>query len=479
MTAPLAGDLSALSKLIEATLAGLAEGSTQRSGPVPALHPNALNRTVPTQLFPENGADPAETVRELSSWLAAGAADPAHPSCAGHLHCPPLAIAVAADVAASALNQSLDSWDQAPSATTLETHVLAELAALVGFEPNAAGVITSGGTESNLTGLLLARDSAIATHLGAKASSSGVALAHGRLRIICSEAAHFSVQRAAALLGLGENAVLTVPVDADHRMDLARVAELLAELNTQQLIPAAIVATAGTTDFGAIDPLAELADLAERYGSWLHVDAAYGGGALFSPLLAPTLAGIERAHSVSLDLHKVGWQPIAAGIFLARDAELLSALERTVAYLNPIDDEEAGYPSLLGRSIRTTRRADVFKIAVTLRALGRTGLASLVESCHGLVQYAATHISAHEQLELAAPASLASVVFRYRGNDELNGALRRHLLETGAAVIGRTAFNNQVWLKLTLLNPYATTDDIDGLIKAICTAGLELSRARA
>lgn len=118
------------------------------------------------------------------------------------------------------------------------------------------------------------------------------------------------------------------------------------------------------------------------------MDAAYGGGALLSDRLAPLLDGIERADSVSLDWHKLGWQPVAAGVFLARRAETYASLARRAVYLNPQDDEEAGYPSLLGLSLRTTRRADAFKIAVTLRTLGRAGLGALVDTCHELARQA-------------------------------------------------------------------------------------------
>src|SRR5205814_6973305 len=165
---------------------------------------------------------------------------------------------------------------------------------------------------------------------------------------------------------------------------------------------------------GSIDPLRDTAALAAGYGAWLHVDAAYGGGALFSDRLAGLLDGLHKADSVSLDLHKFGWQPVAAGVFLAGSAQALCPLARRVAYLNPADDEEAGYPSLLGRSLRTTRRVDALKVAVTFRALGRRGLGGLVDACHDLALHAAARIADDDRLELAAPPVLSTVVFRYR-----------------------------------------------------------------
>src|SRR5205085_6975788 len=135
-------------------------------------------------------------------------------------------------------------------------------------------------------------------------------------------------------------------------------------------LPIAIVATAGTTDFGSVDPLEAIAAIAEQHGVWLHVDAAYGFGALFSDQLAGKLRGIERARSITLDLHKIGWQPAAASVLLLADTKSFNALEREVAYLNPSDDAAAGLDGLLGRSLQTTRRPDAVKIVTTLLAYG-------------------------------------------------------------------------------------------------------------
>jgi L-2,4-diaminobutyrate decarboxylase len=303
--------------------------------------------------------------------------------------------------------------------------VIRALAELVGY-PAGTGVMTSGCTESNLMGLLLARGDA------------------RRLRVYCSEIAHFSVRRNAGILGLGEDAVTPIPVDAAYRLDLAALRERVGAGDL-------VVATAGTTDFGSIDPLPEITALCAVRGARCHVDAAYGGGALFSDRLAPLLAGLDRADTVALDLHKLGWQPVAAGVFLARDA----------AALDPL---------------RTTRRVDAFKLAVTFRALGRAGLGRLVDACHELACHAAARIVAHPDLELAADPVLTTVVFRHRGGGRVNAVLRRRLLERGVAVVGRTEIEGVVWLKLTLLNPHATADDVDALLAAVAEAGAAVVR---
>jgi L-2,4-diaminobutyrate decarboxylase len=481
-----------LAELLSVALAALAGGRSARGGPLPSggapVVAAAMRAALSENVLPEFGIGAASALAELTQVLAYGAADPADARCVGHLHCPPLAVAAVADFAVSVLNPSLDSWDQAPAGTALEGEVLAALAGLVGYPPaSAGGVLTTGGTESNLMGLLLARDTVVHRRYGAHPAATGLpAGAVGRLRVLCSELAHFSVAREAALLGLGEHAVIRVATDRDRRMDPVMLGEALSRVAARGEVPVAVVATAGTTDFGSIDPLPQVAEAAVEHGAWLHVDAAYGGGALFSDRLAPLLRGLELADSLALDLHKLGWQPVAAGVFLTREAAALKPLEQRVAYLNPADDEEAGYPSLLGRSLRTTRRADAFKIAVTLRALGRAGIGTLVDRCHDLAGYAARAIDEHPQLFLEAPPVLTSVVFAYSARtdaDRVNAALRRRLLVEGHAVVGRTelghsrpdgmAGDGRVRLKLTFLNPTATPADVDALLKAIVLAGQE------
>lgn len=451
----------ALAPLMAATLAALAEGERTRGGPLPTGGPCEVAARVNTALMgevlPEHGVGTDLSLGALVEALAWGSTDPRDPRCSAHLHCPPLAVAVAADMAVSALNPSLDSWDQAPAGVAVEAHVIQALAELAGLPAGAGGAVTSGATESNLHGLLLARE-----HLG-----PGLAVA-------CSAAAHFSVRQAAGVIGLPAAAVEVVPVDEHDRMDIAALDRLLEALGGR---PVAIVGTAGTTDLGAVDPLEQLAARAAHRGAWLHVDAAYGGAALFSDRLRPLLAGLGSADSVALDLHKLGWQPVPAGVFVVRDARLLKPTHRRAAYLNPVDDEDAGFGGRLAPSLRTTRRPDAFPIAVTMRALGRTGLGALVDRCHGLARHAAERVAQDPRLTLAAPPVLTSVVFRYAAagdghrSDHVNAGLRRRLLEEGAAVVGRTERHGRTHLKLTLLNPHATTAAVDALLEAVAAAG--------
>ncbi|WP_228122344.1 pyridoxal phosphate-dependent decarboxylase family protein [Saccharothrix syringae] len=428
---------------------------------------------------PEHGIGADAALDRVTAVLADYGVDLTSPLAAAHLQPPPLAVAVAADALAGASNASLDTYDSGPAAIAVERWVVAALARMAGLGPDADGVFTPGGTLSNLTALLLARDAA-AARLGVDARADGVAALPDPV-VFCSEAAHFSVQRACAALGLGERAVRPVSVDAHRRMRPEALAAMLRAITGAGGTPVAVVATAGTTDFGSVDPLPELAALARAHGAWLHVDAAYGFGAVFSARLRGLVDGLALADSVTADLHKIGWQPAAASVLLVRSAASFAPLERSVAYLNPEDDRAAGYDGTLGRTLQTTRRPDAVKVAATLLALGRAGLGELVDRCHALARRAAALIAADPAFELVGPVVLTTVVFRYRTadearSDEVNARLRRRLLGRGEALIGRTEVDKATCLKFTLLNPEAREADLVALLALVREAGSAAER---
>lgn len=423
------------------------------SRPLPPGGPDQVAARVRDQLgqvLPDFGSGDA-ALKNLDRLLRAESVHSRHPHTLAHLHCPTLPVAVAADALVAEINPSMDSWDQSAAACVIEDELIEALGRLVYPAPAGrpdphgppGGAVTTGGTEGNLLALLFARDEAIRRHFDADPAHEGLpGFAAGKLAVLCSAVAHFSVARAAALLGLGEQAVHAVPVNADHAMDPEALAQTARRLHGEGQRIAMVLATAGTTDAGAVDPLGACEEVARRHGAWFHVDAAYGGPLLFSHRHATRLAGIEAADSVSLDLHKFGWQPIPAGLLLTRTREAFALAGRRVAYLSDLDDELAGYPNLLGRSLRTTRRADAVKIVATLQALGRSGLAERIERCFELTRYAAAALARDERFDLAMRPALTTILFRYLPRtgdpDQVNAALRRRLLVDGSAVIGRT-----------------------------------------
>lgn len=396
-----------------------------------------------------------------------------HPQCVAHLHCPSLVVSQAAEVLINATNQSMDSWDQAPSATIIELKLIEWLREQVGYQAGDAGVFTSGGTQSNLMGLMLARDAFFARQ-GHSIQQHGLTGNLKKIKVLCSENAHFSVQKNMALLGLGYQSVTLVKTDRYARMDMndlrAKLAQ--AEANDEQIL--AIVATAGTTDAGAIDPLREIAALAAERQIWVHVDAAWGGALLLSEKYRDYLDGLELVDSITLDFHKQFFQTISCGAFLLKDARHYELMRYQAAYLNSEFDEAQGVPNLVSKSLQTTRRFDALKLWMGLEALGQKQYAEIIDHGVTLAQQVAQYVAEQPLLELVMEPQLASVLFRYRAPElpEADVALFNQrigdaLLESGRANVGVTEFDGVTCLKMTLLNPTVTLEDIKVLLALV------------
>jgi L-2,4-diaminobutyrate decarboxylase len=406
---------------------------------------------------------------------------------AAHLNCPVVIPALVGEAVLSAVNSSLDTWDQSAGATMIERRLIDWAAARLHLGDAADGIFTSGGSQSNLQALLIARNHAVA---GLRQDSARSALRLpvllDTLRIFTSEDSHFSIQKSASMLGLGFDAVVTVPCTPDHRMDPAALAEALAEAHNAGLTPMAVVATAGTTDFGAVDPLAELAALARAYGAWFHIDAAYGGGLMVSGRYRHLLDGTRLADSVTVDFHKTFFQPVSSSALLVRDRTMLRHITYYADYLNPESAALADIPNQVDKSIQTTRRFDALKLWLTLRIMGADAIGALFDEAIDLTARVGTLLAADDDFELAAPPQLSTLVFRYRprlegGNrlaedaaDALNPAIRAAVFASGEAVVAGTKVGGRHYLKFTLLNAEATLEDIAQIITLLRRTGAGL-----
>lgn len=406
-----------------------------------------------------------------------------HPQCVAHLHCPSLVISQAAEVLINATNQSMDSWDQSPSATIIEMKLIEWLREQVGYPAGDAGVFTSGGTQSNLMGLMLARDAFFARR-GHSVQLDGLTGELSKIKVLCSESAHFSVQKNMALMGLGYRSVTLVKTDEFSRMDLNDLREKLAQAKANGEQVMAIVATAGTTDAGAIDPLAEIAALAAEQQIWVHVDAAWGGALLLSEKYRHFLNGLELADSVTLDFHKQFFQTISCGAFLLKDARHYQLMRYQAAYLNSDFDEEQGVPNLVSKSLQTTRRFDALKLWMGLEALGKKQYAEIIDNGVTLAQQVAQFVAEQPQLELVMQPQLASVLFRFRPENGdaaavalLNQRIGDALLASGSANVGVTEADGVTCLKMTLLNPTVCLEDVKVLLASVIASGQQLQNA--
>jgi L-2,4-diaminobutyrate decarboxylase len=461
----------AITKAVEAVLTGL---PTQPfAGGTPSDVAARINTALDFKGIPfENviGRLQAVVAQSVAVW---------HPKTAAHLHPPVIIPALAAEVVLSALNNSMDSFDQGPAATLIEGAMVAWLCQLGGLPATASGTFTAGGTQSNYMGLLLARDYYLTTKHGWDVRRKGLPPVASKLRILCSEIAHFSVEKAAIQLGLGMDAVVKVAVDERFRMRGDDLTAQLNRLKDKGLEPFAIVATEGTTDFGSFDPLEAIAQAATDYGLWLHVDAAYGGALLLSENERGKLALISKADSVTMDFHKAFFQPISCGAFLLADEKRFDLIRVHADYLNPESHEAAGIPDLVTRSLLTTRRFDSLKLWVSLQVIGLGKFGQMVERLKVLAEYAAGQFAASSDFEILHQPEFGCLVFRYvptdtSGANEINESIPLKVFDDGAAVIGHTVVNGEQCLKLTFNNPTVSEADVDELIEVIRVYGKRL-----
>jgi L-2,4-diaminobutyrate decarboxylase len=466
-------------EMFDLVAGALDDGASLRGDqPLMSGGPDALEELLP-DLLPADGRSLRQVMKTFAPNVVAGSIDLGHPFACAHLQAHPCNPAVAGATLAAVLNPSLDSWDQAPIATHVEMRLVRAICRLAGYT-DGDGTFTSGGTQSNLMGLLLAREQA-AADCGA-AAGGGLPPGATTFRVLCSELAHFSISQAAMVLGLGANAVVPVPVDSEQRMRMDALDRELDQLRASGLRPIVVVATAGTTDFGSIDPLPEIALRCRREGMWFHIDAAYGAGLLFSDRHRSLLQGLEQADSIALDFHKLGWQPAPCSLLCVREAKALRPVESRAPYLNADDDEDAGFPNLVARSLQTTRGFDALKLALTLRVTGRAHLGAMVDAVVDLAQEAAAAIETQPRLQLAVRPALSTVIFRYVPEDlatadQVNAAIRRTLLTKGRAIVGRTSYRSRVWLKFTLLNPATTPQHMRELATLVADTGANLEEA--
>ena len=384
--------------------------------------------------------------------------------------------AQAADWITSLLDQNAGLWPCSPFATHSETVVLRWLRDLFGLPQTYDGVLTPSATFANLTGLACARHWWAEQH-GVDVTADGLT-GLGRIPVLSSGYVHPSSRKALQILGLGRDTVDVFARDAAGSVDLAGMQRRLADVDG----PAVIIANAGEVNTGDFDPIDELAELAQRFGAWLHVDAAFGLFAALSPRLAHLVRGVDRADSVAADGHKCLNVPYESGFVFVRQPQLLGKTFGgwNAAYLPDPDETRINYNNLGPES---SRRARALPIWATLRAYGRQGLRSMIERHHDLALRLDALIQQAPDLESLAPVRLCVVCFRYRPpgmpEDEverLNQRLGEDLLTDGRVYAGTTLYRGMTALRPAIVNWRTTQEDIDLLFSTVRELGQQLER---
>ncbi len=418
-----------------------------------------------------------------------------HPRFFGYVASPSTPVGAFADLLASALNVNLTSWRSAPAPAEIEKTTLRWLSTLVGYGQDAHGLLTSGGSMANLNALLIAHRSRAPE---GQVSRRGLWSNPHPMTIYASDQIHMSIPKAADVLGLGREQVRLVKSDARFRLDVQSLREMIEADMSRGLVPFCVVASAGTVNTGAVDPLAETARIAATYDLWFHVDGAYGALGSLDERKRPLFEGIERADSVSLDPHKWLYAPVGCGCLLFRDPlkARRAFLTDDADYIKVQEETTDESFAFWDYGIELSRRFRALKIWMMLCYYGARRIRAAVSDDNDLAAYLAERVQLAEDFELLAPVELSICCFRYvppavraalhgaktaerehlnAEVDQLNAALMHHVQRGGRAYLSNVTLNGSYGLRACIVNFRTTRADIDRTLDIVREAARDIS----
>ncbi len=383
---------------------------------------------------------------------------------------------ILAEMVVAVNNTSACTYESAPVSTLMERHMLDTMLELVGFR-DGEGQMNTGSSSANLVAMLAARNEALE-----RAKSDGL-WGQQRLCAFVSEDAHYSLDKAANVLGIGTSQLVKVPVDGHGRMDPAALEALLEERRRAGEQPFFVCVTLGTTVRGAYDPVAPVAALREKHGFWLHGDGAWGGAVLLDDELRRRyLPDAALLNSFTWDFHKMPGTNLTANMLLVngrRDAFRCACSAGEHSYLFREEQETHALDLGVG-SLQCARRVDSLKWFLDWKFFGREGLAARVRRYLALAEYAERRIGELPQLELVVPRESFNVCFRYRAPagkeaNAFNLALRHRLYRRGEALVGVGWIGDTLTLRLLITHPDFSEADVDRFLEKVVESGRALS----
>jgi aromatic-L-amino-acid decarboxylase len=422
---------------------------------------------------PVRGRTSDEVLVEFRERLAPFAYAAQHAGSYSYFTPPPLPMSIAGETLAQWLNQGLDVWLAGMAGPFVEEEVVRWLCDLCGYGDGAWGVLTSGGVMANIMGLTVARDVHLTKLLGAEHPPRGTDLED--VRVYASDQTHFSIGRAVDLLGFPEGTLRIIHSDEAFRLPTEDVAAAIVEDRAAGLTPFLVCAVAGSTNTGSIDDLPALADVAEREGLWLHVDAAYGAAARLSAREGHKLTALERADSLTVDPHKWLFQPYdIGGLLVRRREDLVRTFHREPEYYAIWGPEERPL-HWYQYSLEGTRRFRALKLWLSWKHLGSNGFARLIERNVDLAQHLAARAK-ELSFEVIHP-ELAVVCLRLvrpglapEALDELQRQLQRALEVSGVGWLSTTMLRGRIWLRAGVINYLSTEADADRILDTLVDA---------
>lgn len=427
----------------------------------PVLEPatSAALRTALETPLPQEGREFPAILADLET-VFRFSRHSAHPRMFGYVASPGTPVNAIGSMLEAALNVNVTAWRSAPAAAELEHVTIGWLKQMLGYPADAAGLFTSGGSMANLAGLAAARSAA-----APDVAQQGLRGAGGPMCVYVSAEAHFSIAKAAAILGIGEANVRQVATDDRMRMDPADLTRQIRRDRAAGARPFCVAASAGTTATGAIDPISAIADVARTEDLWLHVDAAYGGFAALVPDVRRRFAGIERADSIALDPHKWLYLPVGCGCVLYRDpAAARAAFGHSADYTRTIglERDEAfafwDYGPELSRPFRALQLWLLFQYA------GARRLAEAIEGNLACARQFECLVRESPDFEMLAPVELSVFCFRYKaaaaGLDALNERILLRLQRGGSTYFSNATVRGRFGLRGCVLNYRTTPEDM-------------------
>ena len=356
--------------------------------------------------------------------------------------------------------------EMSPFLTSVEPDLVRWFTHQFGLGKQAGGGLLAGGTLTNLQALTTARN----VKLGGQ--TRGIWDRKRAPVLFASEAAHTLLHKAAMVMGLGTSAVIAVWADQNSRMDVEDLrGKIEASLDSGQQEPFAIVATAGTTITGNIDPLADIASVAKEYGLWLHVDAIYGGALVFSSRYSPRLSGIEKSDSLTFNLHKWFYSGLTSSLWLFND---VSNLEHHFRIGAPYMSKGQRAGNLGEYSLQGSQQADVIGLLLSLQHMGRTGFAELVDDRMSLAQTFRSMLDDSGLARFSGEMDTNVQCFRPKSatiNDSMK-EMQQYLAEKAEVCLTNPLYRREMWLKAVILNPYTGVSDLKRLVDAFAEHSL-------
>jgi aromatic-L-amino-acid/L-tryptophan decarboxylase len=445
----------------------------ERSAPSGAVMPD-IDRGVLGGLlrgpFPDEGIGIDGLFREIGEKVLPNSTAITHPRFLAYVLGPPNGIAPFADAIASAINQNCNFWQLSPAASVIEQSVINWLAGLFGYPDSSGGIMASGGSMANL----MAIATALRHRCGDAFLNEGLQSMRSPLVLYTSSEAHRCVEKAAAILGLGLGNVRKIPVDSSFRMRTDLLEEAVRGDRAAGKTPFCVVATAGTVNTGAIDPVDSIADLCAGEGLWLHVDGAYGALFVLGRETGEALLSCGRADSVALDPHKLLFMPLEAGCLLVRDREdLRRAFSFSASYLSA--EQDPLFVNYMDYGPQLSRGFRAFKVWCSLRAFGVLAFREAMERTLRLARYMELRILEEERFELLAPVTLTAVCFAVRGaGDDGNARVLKALAEEGTALLGPVSLGGRSGLRACITNYRTREEDIDLVLERLIELDGEL-----